>query len=243
MLLDRLTAVVFRGLSAARGARMFHPQGVAFHARWEPDARDGERTTPLSTPSGGGRELDAVVRLSRAVGLPQGTPDVLGLAIKLLDAHGPGRDQDLALASSGRSVVARHLLVPRRDFSATVFSSVLPYAVSGERVTVLAEMIGDTPPRSFADLADEGHAPADVRISLTPPGRALGVLRMGERLSDDVSRDLRFDPWHTGPGLRPIGWLNRLRRPTYAASQEGRDAPAAGARPALPDELRREPTR
>jgi hypothetical protein len=26
---------------------------------------------------------------------------------------------------------------------------------------------------------------------------------------------LRFNPWTTGPGIRPVGRLNRLRRPSY----------------------------
>lgn len=238
-LLERLTAAVFRGLSAARGARVFHPEGVAYRARWEPEGSAGDvLTSPASEP----RQVDAVLRLSRAIGLPDATPDILGAAVKLLDAHGPGRDQDLALASSGRSVVSRHVLVPTRGFTGAVFSSLLPYAVAGERVTVLAEMIEATPARPFARLRDGEVAPADLRLWLEPTGRELGVLRVGERLPDQVSRDLRFDPWHTGPGLRPVGWLNRLRRPAYAASQDGRDAPAAGARPALAGE-RSEPTR
>lgn len=242
-MIARLTAAVFRGLSAARGARVFHPDGVAYRARWEPAGPAGDAGGVLASPASEAREVDAVVRFSRAIGLPETAPDILGAAVKLLDAHGAGRDQDLALASSGRSAVSRHVLVPTRGFSGAVFSSLLPYAASGERVTVMAEMVDDTPARPFAALRDDEVAPADLRLWLEPSGRELGVLRVGDRLPAAVSRDLRFDPWHTGPGLRPIGWLNRLRRPAYAASQEGRDAPAAGARPALRDAVTREPTR
>ncbi|MBW3657575.1 MAG: hypothetical protein KY457_02980 [Actinobacteria bacterium] len=239
-MLDRLTAAVFRGLSAARGKRVFHPDGVAYRARWEPVGTAGG---VLTTPASEAREVDAVVRFSRAIGLPESAPDILGAAVKLLDAHGAGRDQDLALASSGRSAVSRHLLVPTRGFTGAVFSSIAPYAAAGERVTVMAEMSDDGTPRPFEDLRAGAVPPADLHLWVEPSGRSLGTLRVGARLSDDVSRDLRFDPWHTGPGLRPIGWINRLRRPTYAASQEGRDAPAAGARPALDDASTPESTR
>jgi hypothetical protein len=35
---------------------------------------------------------------------------------------------------------------------------------------------------------------------------------------------LRFNPWTTGEGIVPVGRLNRLRRPSYASSQQGRPA-------------------
>jgi hypothetical protein len=33
---------------------------------------------------------------------------------------------------------------------------------------------------------------------------------------------LRFNPWTTGPGIRPAGWLNLLRAAAYRASQRSR---------------------
>ena len=33
---------------------------------------------------------------------------------------------------------------------------------------------------------------------------------------------LRFNPWTTGPGIHPSGWLNLLRDAAYRASQRGR---------------------
>jgi hypothetical protein len=33
---------------------------------------------------------------------------------------------------------------------------------------------------------------------------------------------LRFNPWTTGPGIHPSGWLNLLRDAAYQASQRGR---------------------
>jgi hypothetical protein len=229
--LPRGVAALFRVLSDARGARIFHPHGVAFRARWEP--ADG---TPLSPASPLARAPhDAVVRLSRAIGLPEGVPDILGVAIKVLDVHGPGHDQDLLLASSGSTLVTRRALVPTRDFTRAVFSSLLPYRVASRRTVVEARVASDRS-WTFADvetvgvLTRRGGATLPtVEVSLRSGGLAATVPLL-ERLDDQVAADLRFDPWHTGDDLTPTGWLNRLRRPAYDASQQGRDAPAAGAR-------------
>jgi hypothetical protein len=232
--LDRLTAGAFRLASSLRGDRAFHPDGVAFLGRWEPEGGPTGDGSRLLGPAG----AEALVRFSRGAGLPHGFPDVLGVAVKILDAHGDGSDQDLALASSLRGPFLRRLLVPQRDFSGTVFSSIAPYEVAGRRVVVLGDVGGSAGDMPFDRLADAPSAPVDVRLRLSP-GDVLGRVRVGARLPDELSRDLRFDPWNTGPDLEPVGWLNRLRQPTYAASQEGRDAPDAGVRAHLPTDASR----
>jgi hypothetical protein len=40
-------------------------------------------------------------------------------------------------------------------------------------------------------------------------------------LTADQTEALRFNPWTTGPGIRPAGWLNLLRDAAYRASQRG----------------------
>lgn len=223
-LLDPATAAVFGSLSRLRGARVFHPLGVAFEARWEP-ARDATRAdhAPL-----GSRERPAIVRLSRAVGLPPSVPDILGVAVKVLDVHGPGRDQDLLLASVGRGPVASRLLVPRWRFAGTPFSTILPYDLGGQRTAVVAR-VRAAGSSAYRDLASAAAPQADVRVSAATGGD-LGWVRLGDRLPQTVADDLRFDPWHTGETLRPVGGLNRLRRPAYQASQRGRGAPTDGTR-------------
>lgn len=78
------------------------------------------------------------------------------------------------------------------------------------------------------DTASEGTGDAHgvrVQVWLGGTGDAVGVASLGRRLPASVADDLRFDPWHTGASLRPVGLLNRLRRPAYVASQRGRGAP------------------
>ena len=223
VLLDRITAPAFRALARLRDARVFHPRGAAYEATWSPSAQD-----PLR-PSGAdpATSCRAVVRVSRGVGLPQAVPDVLGVAVKILDLHGPGHDQDLLLASAAGGRFGSRLLVPRRTFDGTRFSSLLPYRVEGRRTPVVATVQGepDTTPEGTVDA----HG-VSVRLELLGPGAPLGVVALAARLPVSVAQDLRFDPWHTGEALRPAGWLNQLRRPAYRASQRGRDAPAQGAR-------------
>src|SRR5690606_18992483 len=114
------TARVFAWASGLRNDRVFHPRGVSFAGTAEltPDAVGlfGER-----------RELEVIVRASRGIGLPHPLPDFNGVAVRLLDAHGEGRDQDLLLVSAPTPPVARHLLVPAPFLGWTGYSSLLPY--------------------------------------------------------------------------------------------------------------------
>src|SRR3954447_3771270 len=90
-----VSAVAFAGLSAVRRARVFHPDGAAFSATLDVRGNRAERW--------GVRLLDeearhrSLVRLSRGIGVPEPLPDILGLAVRVLDAHGPDQHQDLLL--------------------------------------------------------------------------------------------------------------------------------------------------
>jgi hypothetical protein len=63
------------------------------------------------------------------------------------------------------------------------------------------------------------------------PSQRLATLTVGQPLPAEQTRALWFNPWTTGPGIRPSGWLNLLRDAAYRASQRGRarlsNAPAA----------------
>ncbi|MFA9430538.1 hypothetical protein [Egicoccus sp. AB-alg2] len=234
---------LFRVASWLRGARAFHPHGLVYAARWEPTAAAADELPGSSLAAG---HRPARLRISHGIGLPATLPDVLGLAVKVLDVHGPGRDQDLLLASGGRGRIGRHLLRLARDVAGGAFTSLLPYRLpGGTRRPVLARALDGSAPVTYAALASGRVArPPDFEVRLgTADGVVLGVLRAGPPTrpthadsaaptaspgpaavpvvpGDDEHLD--FDPWHTGPELRPVGWLNRLRRPTYGASRAGR---------------------
>jgi hypothetical protein len=59
--------------------------------------------------------------------------------------------------------------------------------------------------------------------------RPLATVTTDAPLTADQTDALRFNPWTTGPGIRPSGWLNLLRDGAYRASQRGSPGFSAGA--------------
>ena len=84
------------------------------------------------------------------------------------------------------------------------------------------------PPATLDDLAGEAEA-GRLRFelllaSLVGPWQRVGDIELGRRLPDGVGGNLAFNPWNTGGGIVPLGFLNRLRRSVYDRSQAGRKA-------------------
>jgi len=215
-----LTARTFGALSRLRGRRCFHPYGVGFAATLVP--RDGAATGAELFDSG--RERTGRVRLSRSLGLPEALPDPCGLAVRIDDAYGPGRHQDLLLVSSGRARIARHLLAPAWGFGEGWYSTLLPYRCAAGRVVIGARPDAGRRRITLAELA-QGDV-ADLRFELAiatafSPWTPVADLRLGRRVPDE---GIAFDPANTGGGLELAGALNRLRVPAYRGSQRGRGA-------------------
>ncbi len=198
-------APIWSALSRVRGARIFHPDGVAHRAT-------------LTVPGGartGARLFDreatytATVRLSRGVGLPQPLPDTLGLAVRIEDAYGERRHQDFLMNTSLDWPVLHHLILPAL-LPGQSYSSVLAYRIGGS-----LRVVGAIPRGQQAfDLALAG-----LSGRLAPVAR----LQLGERLPGEIAERIRFNPWHTGGGIRPAGPLQRLRGQAYPGSQRGRE--------------------
>ena len=219
-------AELFRALSRWRGRRAFHPYGVGFAGELE--RLDGGAVLPAEIDG------EAIVRLSRSLGAPVWLPDPCGLALRVPDAYGRGRHQDLLLASSGQAPLARHLLLPSRGFRDRPYSSILPYRFAGEMFVVLAlpSRGGGAGPR-LAELreCDRGELEFELAVaSFRGAPRPVARLRLGSRLPAVSTERLGFDPSNSGGGLEPAGWLNRLRGPSYGASQGGRAEVYAGHR-------------
>jgi hypothetical protein len=204
---DLVSGAVFGALSAARRKRIFHPRGDAFTATVLIDPGDH----PLHVLAG---THDAVVRRSRGVGLPAPVPDVHGLAIKLLNAHGAGAHHDLLLVSSAAPMGARHVLVPVVEWvGEPTYSSLLRNRnAQGERFLVGAWRDGDADGRYVLATA-----------TLASAWQTIGTVTLVEQLDDAAAEQLRFSPWHTGGGIEPSGLLNRLRLGAYAGSQDARE--------------------
>jgi hypothetical protein len=215
-------AAVFSTTSAIRGARTFHPIGVAFEATFTVDQPAGVGADLLDTPGTYG----AVVRLSRGIGLREPRPDVLGLALRVLDAHGPGLHQDLLLVTSGEEPGVRHLFVPTAGFDGVRFSSVLPYSV-GDRNMLFGARTDARDERLLLDDIVRGGAATPVRFSidiaeLRGPWETVARLDIGSQLADQTAEHLRFNPANSGGGIGPTGMVQAVRRLSYGASQAGR---------------------
>lgn len=188
---------------------------------------------------------EALVRVSRAIGLPAPLPDVLGLALRV-PVPGPGSDldaaqppvADLLFATTGLGAVGRFLLAPRRELAASPLSTLLPYR-SPRGLVVLAVTPAD-PGRPLPRDPDELAAVAatePVELVLeaaapTGPWRAFGLLLLMGPADASVDPPSAFDPVRRPlPGLEVPTALARLREPAYALAQRLRHAPSRARRP------------
>jgi hypothetical protein len=190
---DAASGAVFGALSQIRRKRIFHPRGEAYRV-----TVDAPGLPRLNSGDGGG-----VVRFSRGLGLPDPLPDILGIALRT-------NGQDLLMVTSGSRPGARHLLLPTRSWTALPYSTLLAYRLEDRTVMFGARMNDDR--RRFTVLMAEPTAPWDE----------IGTVTVEHRLPDEESEALRFNPFHCGAGIEPVGPLNRLRRGAYAGSQEAR---------------------
>jgi hypothetical protein len=221
------TAAGFRLASRLRGSKAFHPAGVVHEAVVE--IAGGEDAPPgvgiLATPA----RHQALIRFSRGAGLPAPLPDVMGMAIRLPDVHGPGRHQDLLLVTSGDGPVLHHLLVPAPGFLSLPYSSLLPYRAADRGLFVVGATVrerhrpapGSDEYDGLARAAATGEPAFDLAVAgLGGRLRPVGTITLGSRL-DRAANALRFNPFNTGGGLQPSGFLHRLRDAAYPGSQAG----------------------
>jgi hypothetical protein len=146
---------------------------------------------------------EALVRVSRAIGLPRSMPDVHGLALRV---EPEGRPADLLLASTGLGRLSRFLLTATRKPSGRPLTSLLPYR--SPRGPLLLAAAPDSP-RSF-ELLWAGPI---------GPWHRFGRLELGEPHGDDLH--VSFDPvLNQLPGLSQYAWVTRLREPAYWTARE-----------------------
>ncbi|GAA2410744.1 hypothetical protein GCM10010420_44420 [Streptomyces glaucosporus] len=211
-----------------RRAPAFHPRGLTC---------TGEITVTGGTgPSWGVPWLDepgrhaCAVRLSRGAGLPAPLPDWLGLAVRVVDAGGPGRHLDLLLTSSSRLPALRHLPLPRGDALGGPYSVLLPYRVGGRSMVLAAfprrrlRPVHGSPPVLRRALAEKPLV-FDLRAA-EPLGRwrTFAVLTVGATLPEPPEATPGYDVYgHSLPGLEPGPALGTVRRAAYEGSRQGRN--------------------
>ncbi|MBP2336174.1 hypothetical protein JOF41_002352 [Saccharothrix coeruleofusca] len=215
---------VFRVLARWRHARAVHSPGVALRGVLRATGRD-----PVARLlSGGEPERDVLVRVSKGAGTPGTWPDVLGLAVRVPGGR-PGGPLDLLFDSSGSLPVLRALPLPRRNWRARPYSTVLPYRVDGGLRWIGAFPAGGErlPSSTEAFRAAAERHPVMFTLTVAEPfGRWRAVAELEVR--GEPERVEWFDPMvNHHPELRPApGVLVRLRLAAYRGSREGRGAPA-----------------
>jgi hypothetical protein len=106
------------------------------------------------------------------------------------------------------------------------YTSSLPYRAGGELFLVGALPRRESPRPDGRDEFDRLHIAAstgrlefDLAVaSVAGRFRSVGSLRIGRRLGPELDA-LRFNPWNTGGGMQPAGWLNDARDRAYKLSQ------------------------
>jgi hypothetical protein len=213
--------------SYARHSRVFHPSGMCLQGTARAVAGRG----PLHEA---GARLDGpvLVRFSGAWWKQREWPDVLGCALRF------GSDQDLLLATIRTPLTT--LLAPLstkvHDYLDNAYFGVSPFRVAGLgrvklRLVAAARSAredprGRTREQRLMHMLQRGP----VRLTLEARAHRLGThyhpiaeVVLVEPADIDQQR-LRFDPFATGRGLVPVGFVHALRVAAYAASRRARDA-------------------
>ncbi len=162
-------------------------------------------------------------RWSRSMGLPQGWPDIEGLALRLQAAAPDGADGDLLFASTGERGWNRYLLTLRGPGRFGRLTTLLPAKAGGRAVTFRLSPQSDP---------HEGLPPATYALDLalgTGDWQPVGSIDVTWAEADTADR---FDPIiHPLAGLEQYAVVEGLREPAYVAARAvARARPTTGGR-------------
>ncbi len=203
-MLDHALARLFALLSRLRHDRAVHGRGEAWHGRLQVASTTTRWGLALLDESA---TYDVLVRRSRALGLPAWLPDVTGLAIRIPDAGGASRHQDLLLDTSGRSLLGRRIPTLHRSGGEHHYSSLLAWRAGGSNLLLGARDIG----------------PARLALFLARPTKRWqpwATLELLDRMPQQAADELHLSPGNMAGGLELGSWLQRLRPDSYRASAE-----------------------
>jgi hypothetical protein len=213
-LLQETVRTPFRGLAALRQAAAVHPRGLTFRA-------EVVAIGPL--PDG---RYDAIARLTKGAGTPDGHTDVLGLAFRVRPEP-DGGPWDVLLSSAGHGRYTRWLPIPSDDWGKADYTTLSPYERNGRQFWLRATPDAAVGHASVSKLRDRAPAAFTLSTAGTSGGwLTIGRLTLLEPLSDTGDR---FDPiLNSPPGwvLAP-GWLRTIRELAYQGSRRGRGHAAA----------------
>ena len=207
-------------LAAARGKRPVHATGVGHHATVQIHTPDDELLdgTVLQRPG----RYAAVVRLSRGFSRPFTKPDVHGVAIRIVDAGGPGRHQDLLLATAKPGGNGHEATNRSMRYEARV-TSTLRVAMPGSPLVVGAQAAQPMPDDAVVHAGGASGTVFTLWVQFVDGlRREVGTVTLGDPLDADEAEALHFTIANDDGGIRPYGVLNDARVLVYRASAAGR---------------------
>lgn len=223
-----LATTVGQAVARVRRRPALHPDGLVLSGVVEvqPDGGEPWSVGFLDEPG----RYEAVVRWSRAAGLPGSLPDGMGLAMRVLGPASSNRPFDLLLTSSGASRFARHLPLPRRRGDGP-YSTLTGYRFP-DRERVIAAFPAERGRRLSTALpqlaAELRERPVTFRLCAAAHDetwRPFATLTVRPEPPAASRAPLGFDPYTDClPDLRPGPRLRRIRQAAYAGSREGRTA-------------------
>jgi hypothetical protein len=162
------------------------------------------------------------VRLSRGFNRRLSRTDVHGVAIRIVDAGGTGRHQDLLLATSKPNASGMESTSFSLGYEPR-FTSTLHLGSPQGPVLVVARPIGAVPD----DALVHGGAAGAMQLALGVQVKGLeerqvGVVTLGAALDAEETAALHFTIEHDWGGIQPWGVLNDARVVVYRAAAWGR---------------------
>lgn len=220
-------------VASLRHARVFHPEGQVFSARFTADA-ESELNAAVATALAG----PAMVRFSTALWRQEKEwPDALGVAVRFRRGEVPAvepeaDDQDVLFATirAPWKTPFSPLTTYVHDFLGNDYYAVSPFQMNGrtERiklrlVTPRAATSGETRGEKLVNAVQEGLAVLrlETQERHRGPWRRCGTLELVEVAALNQAA-LYFWPFRSGRGLKPVGLIHMMRKATYRASQRAR---------------------
>lgn len=219
-----LIALPLQAGSAIRHRRVFHPLGVLAQGRIERVAPPGVGL-PIES-------ADVLGRVSKAVGIPGGLPDLIGLAWRMPPHAFAATPWDVLAVSAGSGLLTRFALRPTLSWTGTTLTTLMPLRRDDGWWWVKAQMTTEFGGWLSLDAVREAIDGDGVEFDIqqahgTGPFEPLAVLTLTAAIPTDEEHDVSSDPArNTTPGVE-LGpqWLTNLRERAYRRSRRGRHAP------------------
>lgn len=229
--LGYLVGPVFGAGSLLRRSRVFHPDGLLFHATVKPTANVKSHFYDLAKNLSG----SAILRFSSSIWKRESRlPDALGCAVRFRvgmppDIHPEEGAQDLILVTSPTLLTLPiHILKTRQhDFLANPFYGAVPYRVAGQsdcRLRLMPRFVnssGTNRNEKLLEAVIQGNALLQLEV-MEKNNMELWQPVVEFRLSMPLLFDqnlLRFSPFRADLGLQPQGMINYARVGPYVFSQ------------------------